>query len=339
MSKKKQDLFKGIPIIDADGVFKSGDPESFALTSTKQPHSSDRFSKGMFIPKSDITPDDLRTLKALSSQRTDGTYPISCDPEDYGSQAGTDGDDLMGLLVENPFDPEMVRMPFSFGATLDDIPSEYLIDLSDISGIKARLDEAIALGADLQTRINLAGLNCKDQNGTNFCWANAPTHQFEIARVISNDELIYFSPASVAGPLNNFRNQGGWGGNALKRIIDVGLAPVDIYPANQVSKPSNFSQAMEVAAKFKATECWNLPSWRSTASALVYNFAAAVGYNWWSHEVTAIQLLVIDGVICLLCRNSWGMSYGDGKGFFILRGSKMIPDDACCLRVPSPAGR
>lgn len=320
MAKKRLDSFQGIPIIDADEVFKSGDPQAHGLTSTKQPHG--RFSKGMFCKRSEL---DSKLNKLLEDQG--------------GVVLGTDGDDLMSKLIVNPCNLDEVRMPYSFGATLDDIPQDKLQDITVVSSVKSRLDEAVALGADLQTRINIAGLPCKDQDGTNYCWANAPTHQFEIARVFTNDEMILFSPGSVAGPINSFRNQGGWGGMALKRMIDTGICPVSIYPANQVSRPANFTEAMAVAAKYKASECWNLPTWQSTASALLLGFAVAVGYNWWSHEVTAIMLLVIDGVICLLCRNSWGMSYGDGKGFFILRGAKMRPDDACCLRVPSPAGR
>lgn len=317
-------LASSVPIIETDEVFRKGDSEANRLTSVKQPHGT--FSKGMYLNR--MTMGDVSFEEAIGY--TSGIL-------------GTDGEALHGKLEINPLNSEEVRLPYVYGASLEDMPSELMIDISDLSAVTARVQEMEKAGADLHTRILMGTggqpLNCEDQNGTYYCWCNGPTQQFRIQRLIENDDLIEFSPASLAGPLTGFRNQGGWGGAGLVRMMTNGIAPVGVYGHNQISKPSNFDAAMAIAAKYKASECWNLPNFKSVCSCLLNGFAVAVGYNWWSHEVCAIAVLIIDGAICLLCRNSWGMSYGDGKGFFILKGSKMVPDDACTLRVPSNTGR
>ena len=67
-------------------------------------------------------------------------------------------------------------------------------------------------------------------------------------------------------------------------------------------------------------------------SALLRNFAVAVGLNYWSHEVTDIDVDWIDGEPAIMFNNSWGTGYGtNGRG--IRQGSKRLADDAVCLRT------
>lgn len=304
----------GIPIIDVDEVVRTGDPDSYPELRQEQPHGT--YSKGMYCSRSDAMQLLERQAKLLD----------------------TDGESLELELKHSPYSTDEVRVPYSYGATLPDIPDEYLLDLSDKSALEAMIKESEELGA-LREVVDLAGLICKDQNGTNYCWGNAPTHCYEVNRVGDNHELVYFSPGSVCGPLTGFRNVGGWGGTALKRIIDAGLCPQDVYPANKTSKPANFEQLMQIAAGYKAKECWNLPTLRSQVSAMLKaRRAIALGYDWWRHEVTGYQALWDQGALAYLCRNSWSMSYGD-RGYFILRGWKMEGDDGCCLNVASPRAR
>jgi hypothetical protein len=289
----------GVHIIDADEVAKHGDPEKFKATTVHQPFGI--FSKGMY---------------------GEDTQVVS---------------DIGDVLVRNG-SPNGLRVPFSFG-TSGNFPKELLIDPSNYEGL---IKEMEAAGADIRARV-LLGTNgkeliCKDQDGTNFCWANAPTHGVEVSRLYANDELIYFSPGSVAGPVNGFTNSGGWGGEALKRMVSHGLCPQDIYPPNQVRKPNNFEAAMEIAANYKVIEWWNIENINELVSCLLRGWPVAVGLNWWSHEVLYTNALWMDGTLAIGFRNSWSMSYGD-KGFSILQGRKMMPDDACTPRVISPAGR
>jgi hypothetical protein len=270
---------------------------------------------------------DPESFPALSVKQPHGTFSKGMfgDLEDFEEEEGLVVSDLGA------------RIPFSFSA--NPFPSEYRIPTSEY---EARIKEMEAAGSDIMAR-SLAGTNgkeflCKDQNGTNFCWANAPAHCFEIARLYSNDELIYFSPGSVAGPVNGFSNTGGWGGAAVNRMVSDGISPADIYPVNQVRKPSNFADAMQVAATYKVLEWWELDTLQDVVSCLLRGWPVAVGLNWWSHEVSYTNALWIDGTLAIGFRNSWGMSYGS-KGFSILKGSRMNPSDAVTPRVASPAPR
>lgn len=230
--------------------------------------------------------------------------------------------------------PRGGRIPFSVGSS-GELPTEYRIPRSEW---EARIKEKESQDVYIRSRSTLAGLKCKDQNGTNFCWANAPTYCYEVARMYANLPLKYFSPGSVAGPVNGFTNTGGWGGNALKRMVSNGVATADVYPVNQVRKPSNYDAAMEVAAQNKVLEWWTLRDRNldDLISCLLLDWPVAVGLNWWSHEVSFTRALWLDGEIAIEFRNSWGMSYGT-DGYGILQGSRMMPDDAVIPRIPSIA--
>jgi hypothetical protein len=271
----KMASMQGVHFIDTDLVHAHGDPEAFSALSVKQPYNAEPFSKGMFS-----------TEEATEEFTTKGGVVIP------------------GLGA---------RVPFSAGAS-GAFPSEYLFKESEY---EARIKEMETAGADIMAR-SLIGTNgkeflCKDQNGTNFCWANAPTYCFETARLYANDELIYFSPGST------------------------GVAPASIYPVNQIRKPNNFDAAMTAAASYKVLEWWELQNLNEVVSCLLRGWPVAVGLNWWSHEVSYTNALWVDGTLCIGFRNSWGMSYGN-KGFSILQGSRMRPDDAVTPRVASPAG-
>lgn len=235
------------------------------------------------------------------------------------------------------FDDDGSRVPYGFGAT-SEFPADMVVPESDYA---AAIQEIEAQGADCRSRATLAGLICKNQSQTNFCWSNAPVYSWELIRVMENMLLMYFSPASIAGPINNFRNQGGWGGAALKRMVSHGTSPIEfdgssLYPANQVSKPNTFDKAMQIAANFCVKEWWVINTFQQAISCLLRGWPVAVGYDWWGHEVTLTRALWIDGALALEFRNSWGMEYGE-DGYGILRGRKMYGSDYVTPRVSGPS--
>jgi hypothetical protein len=185
-----------------------------------------------------------------------------------------------------------------------------------------------------------AGLKCLDQNGTNYCWANATVHCVEILRVASGQPLVYLSPASVAAPIKNFANVGGWGSQALEYIIKNGIAPVELWPANSRVRSLDNDECRLRRKDFLVTEWYDLGdrNFDQTMTCLLLRIPVSAGYNWWGHQVTLVDPMIgKDGKFAVRARNSWGMSYGN-MGFFVLTGSKMIPDDGCAPRVTLPGG-
>ncbi len=221
----------------------------------------------------------------------------------------------------------------AFGAipSAPPFPSSMIIPKNDRQGWIEDAEKNKSRTSDV---IIASGLPCKDQGQTNYCWINAPTHCVEITRVLQNQPMVILSPASAGGPIKQFRNVGGWGEEGLEWIVQHGLVPVDHWPANSIDSRLYTEANKQLALDYRVTEWWELQprNMDELISCLLHRIPVAVGYNWWGHEVTAIDCVWLDGEIAIRIRNSWGMSWGD-KGFSILQGNKMIPDDAVCARV------
>lgn len=175
-----------------------------------------------------------------------------------------------------------------------------------------------------------------DQGGTNYCWCNAVVTCLELLRELNNLPYYKLSAASVAAPIKSYRNNGGWGGEALAYMIQNGIVPASIWPANAIDRAYDNAVSREARKHFKVSEFWELPpgDFEALASLLLHGKAAAIGLNWWRHEVAALDLVMIEGgAFGVLCRNSWGDDYGDGHGLFVLTERKATPDDCCAPAV------
>lgn len=219
---------------------------------------------------------------------------------------------------------------FGYGAAADPFPPELLIPRSEW---QARIAEMEATQSRISDWIRAVGLPPQNQGQTNFCWANAPTHCVEIIRSQQNQRMVILSPASVACQVNGYRNQGGWGKDALEWIIAHGVVPVDKWPANAIDRRYATPNALVIAQQYRIDE-WTELAPRNIdqlVSMLLHRMPVAIGLNWWGHEVTACDPIWLDGTVAVRIRNSWG-NWGD-NGFGILQGSKMLPDDAVCPRT------
>lgn len=226
---------------------------------------------------------------------------------------------------------DYARHPFASGPTVPStvplIPEDEWKDRAEfLEAHKSRL-------TDLCDAVNLP---VKDQNGTNYCWVNAPVHCMEVIRAVQNKEFVSLSPASVGGPIKNYKNVGGWGSEALERIISHGVMPSKICGDNNY-KCANLQTAenLAIAAKYKAVEWYDLParSWEHLISCLLQLIPVAIGLDWWGHEVTAMDVVILpSGLLAVRIDNSWGREWSDnGRG--ILTREKALPDDAVAPRV------
>jgi hypothetical protein len=203
-------------------------------------------------------------------------------------------------------------------------PDELLIPRSDWQGMIKEQEEQQSRVSDY---INRAKLPHKDQGSTNYCWINAPVHCVEITRLIQNQKTVILSPASVGAKIKNYRNVGGWGREGLEGIVQWGLVPVSNWPANAIDRQYDTAANRQLALNYRVIEWYEcIPrNLDQMVSLLLRRKAGAAGLNWWRHEVTYCECVWLDGQIAVRARNSW-KGYGD-FGFFILQGSKMLPDD------------
>ena len=216
---------------------------------------------------------------------------------------------------------------FGYGATASPFPDELLIPRSEW---RDRIQEMEDTKSRISDWIRLKKLPVKNQGRTNFCWANAPVTCLEIIRIMSGQRMVELSPASVACQINGFRNQGGWGKDALDWLIDHGAYPADKWPANAIDS----KYLTSTPDRYTVEEWFELipRNVDQLMSMLLRRVPVAIGLNWWGHEVTAIDPVWKDGQPAIRILNSWGDTWG-ANGQAILQGSKMLPDDAVCPRV------
>lgn len=217
-----------------------------------------------------------------------------------------------------------------YAGVADPFPSNLIIPKSEWQARIREMEETKTRLSDLMTQ---AGLPCKDQERTNYCWINAPTHCVEIVRALQNQPKIILSPASAGGPIKGFWNVGGWGKEGLEYIGDHGLVPVDKWPANAIERKYWTENNKRIALDYRDTEWWEISTIEEYISCLLRRIPVAIGLAWWSHEVTAYDPMWVDGDIAVKFRNSWGMGWGDEGGYGILQGRKMLPDDMVAPRV------
>jgi hypothetical protein len=211
---------------------------------------------------------------------------------------------------------------------LPEIPqSEWRDRIKDLEGAKATAkDHKI-----------LSGFQSLDQDGTNYCWINAIIAAMHYAYAMAGQPHVPLSPASVGAPLKGYKNVGGWGSQGAKYIMENGVCPQSLWPANAINRKYDTEESRAERKNWMIVEMYELKpnSFSQLASALLYGFTVAIGLAWWSHEVLADRLIATPDDFGTEIDNSWKYTWGD-NGHGILTRQKSVADDMVAVRLITP---
>lgn len=214
---------------------------------------------------------------------------------------------------------------FGYEGVADPFDEKFLINPSEYQARIQEQEERKQRVSDLIVHDNIPEL---DQSNTNYCWFYGPLQTMLVMYSKQNEPIPDLCGTSGAARIKGFRNVGGWGKEAVIHLQDKGVNLRKTWPLHKIDRQYDTPAAREEALQYRIHRWVELRP-RSMAhliSMLLRGFPVAVGYNWWGHEVMAVEVLWLDGEIALRIRNQW-KGWGD-RNFGILRGSKMAPDDA-----------
>jgi len=157
-----------------------------------------------------------------------------------------------------------------------------------------------------------------DQDRTNYCWSHATIRTLEAHNAWTRKTGLLFSPESVAVPLTNGRNEGGWPEDAMKRLITHGACRADYWPANDRDIHHAKPGWSENAALHRVKRFIYVRDFDMQMTCAFHRIALAILLPWWNHAVCQLDpLLFDDGTFGLGCDNSYGPDYGE-NGYFLL---------------------
>lgn len=212
--------------------------------------------------------------------------------------------------------------------------------LADQKGRNARL-------TDIRNRgMYGSQIPSRDQDGYGYCWAHSSVSACLIVRAINNQPYADLSAFSVAAPIKNFRNQGGWGSQSLEWIAEKGVATSRTWPQQSMQR-SNVNDAMwSDARNHRVTEWMDLDPDADNfidqfVTCLLLGIPVVSEFNWWGHSVCTLDLEEIDPAdprrsIVTNIWNSWSDSWSE-KGVGKLKAGRAVPNGAIAPRVMTGA--
>jgi hypothetical protein len=205
-----------------------------------------------------------------------------------------------------------------------------------------RIAEKVATKSQLSDMRLKAGIPSLDQGQVGYCWAHSVTGTVMMSRMVSNEPYVPLSAYAVAATIKKGRDEGGWCGLSAQFLRTKGVMPQSVWPQGDYRNPRKYDtpENWARAAQFKTTGEYvdltrdvydqNLTLDMIDSLGLM-GMPMAWDFNWWGHSVMGLDAVFPEaGSVARQGRNSWGDSWQNG-GWFVLRGSKAVPDSALCI--------
>jgi len=239
----------------------------------------------------------------------------------------------------------------------------------------ARITDRIAQKAQLSD-IRMTGgpgggmIPSRDQNGKGYCWAHSGVSAVLLWRAFTGMPYADLSAYSIACPIKNFADEGGWGAQGVDWQVKNGCATSATWPQQSMSR-SNVTNAEKAdALQHVVTAQWadlsvgeydRKLTFDQLVTLLLSDCPCVTDFNWWSHSVCGADPVNGAGLFSLTRRedgklatlqefeaiwdvsnpvtaglglriwNSWGDSWSQ-QGMGVLTGNKATPDSCVGLR-------
>lgn len=207
---------------------------------------------------------------------------------------------------------------------------------------EARAKELAERGGTLRQMLQAAGIPSMDQDGQGYCWGHSTTGAEQTARCKAGLPYVPLSAFSVCSTIKRGRDEGGWCGLSAQFLRTKGVMPQSVWPQGDYRNPSKYDtpENWARAARFKTTgeyvdltrDVYDVNLTLDMIDSLgLMGMPMAWDFNWWGHSVMGLDAVFPEaGSVARQGRNSWGDSWQNG-GWFVLRGSKAVPDSALCI--------
>ncbi len=167
-------------------------------------------------------------------------------------------------------------------------------------------------GTFLSDLVKQQGIKAKDQNGLGYCWVYGSTRAVEVRRAVQGLPLLDLSPESVGGPCTNWRNQGGYAGEAFDQLQNYGACETSFMDAPHSLRPGRWQAGWQENARLhEAIDWYDIEtSFDEVVTCLLERIPVAAGLDWWGHLVCFLDPIILpDGSVGVLFQNSWGVDW------------------------------
>ena len=189
-----------------------------------------------------------------------------------------------------------------------------------------------------------AGVPVLDQNGLGYCWIYGVAGAMMTGYAQTGISVPHLSATSAGAQGKNWRNEGGWAGEAIEYIARFGMAELSVWPEHSMDRSLPNQEAVKrSAAMHDVVEFLELPqqNFDAAVSAILDPInprAITLGLMWWGHLVYGTKVVKIDRrTYGIKIVNSWRPSWGE-NGCAVLEESKAtaheyVAVDRCKIRM------
>lgn len=226
--------------------------------------------------------------------------------------------------------------PLGSGYAARMMPENLLIPKSDWKDI---IEQRERDGTRLIDRCEKSGIFTLDQNPSWYCWAYSTVHGVMAANISQNEAPRLLVPESVAGPIMNYRKQGGWCSKALDYIAKNGVADSHAWPWTshaQANKKLYFEDSRENSGLTLVSEWWDIQSWEEKASCLLMGIPCPSCYNYEGHATCSVELIWRDGQFGIIDIDSYYKRNGNRFHARARMGNRAYSQDTVAIRSVTP---